>query len=137
MSCYCIKIGMSFVSHSLSQVGVDIVFCERVPHGPQQSVPEGMFDDSIDLVVWGHEHDCRISPEPVAGKRYGISQPGSSVATSLSEGEALEKCLSLPHFHHLQSLLTSFQMRRFIGDMRQAFQAYTHTSEDRSTVCHG
>ncbi|KAI1790082.1 DNA repair exonuclease [Ganoderma leucocontextum] len=63
----------------------------RVAHGPQQSVPEGMFDDSIDLVVWGHEHDCRIIPEPVAGKRYYITQPGSSVATSLADGEAIEK----------------------------------------------
>ena len=64
----------------------------RVKHGPQESVPEGLFDDSIDLVVWGHEHDCRIRPEPVAGKRYFISQPGSSVATSLAEGEAVDKC---------------------------------------------
>ncbi|THH29504.1 hypothetical protein EUX98_g4702 [Antrodiella citrinella] len=63
----------------------------RVPHGPQQAVPEGMFDDSIDLVVWGHEHDCRVEPEIVAGKKYRISQPGSSVATSLGDGEALEK----------------------------------------------
>ena len=63
----------------------------RVKHGPQQSVPEGMFDDSINLVVWGHEHDCRIDPEPVAGKGYMITQPGSSVATSLAEGESLHK----------------------------------------------
>jgi hypothetical protein len=27
----------------------------------------------------------------VAGKRYFISQPGSSVATSLAEGESLDK----------------------------------------------
>ena len=65
----------------------------RVKHGPQEYVPEGMFDDSIDLVVWGHEHDCRIIPEPVAGKKYYISQPGSSVATSLADGEAIEKCV--------------------------------------------
>jgi double-strand break repair protein MRE11 len=63
----------------------------RVKHGPQESVPEGLFDDCVDLVVWGHEHDCRIRPEPVAGKRYFITQPGSSVATSLAEGEALDK----------------------------------------------
>ena len=63
----------------------------RVKHGPQESVPEGLFDDSINLVVWGHEHDCRIRPERVAGKRYLISQPGSSIATSLAEGEALDK----------------------------------------------
>jgi len=63
----------------------------RVKHGPQEFVPEGLFNDNINLVVWGHEHDCRIRPQPVAGKRYFISQPGSSIATSLAEGEALDK----------------------------------------------
>ncbi|KAJ7130325.1 Mre11 DNA-binding presumed domain-containing protein [Mycena epipterygia] len=63
----------------------------RVKHGPQDFVPEGLFDDSVDLVIWGHEHDCRIVSEPVAGKQYYISQPGSSVATSLADGEALQK----------------------------------------------
>lgn len=67
----------------------------RVKHGPQQSVPEGMFDDSIKLVVWGHEHDCRIWPEKVEGKEYYITQPGSSVATSLAPGEALPKHVGL------------------------------------------
>lgn len=66
-----------------------------VKHGPQEFVPEGMFDDSVDLVVWGHEHDCRIVPEPVAGKDYYITQPGSSVATSLADGEAIEKHVAL------------------------------------------
>jgi double-strand break repair protein MRE11 len=50
-----------------------------------------MFDDSIKLVVWGHEHDCRIWPEKVAEKDYYITQPGSSVATSLAPGEAKPK----------------------------------------------
>ncbi|KAH7882901.1 Metallo-dependent phosphatase-like protein [Phlebopus sp. FC_14] len=67
----------------------------RVRHGPQESVPEGMFDDSVNLVVWGHEHDCRIVPEPVAGKPYYITQPGSSVATSLADGESIEKHVAL------------------------------------------
>ncbi|KDQ51879.1 hypothetical protein JAAARDRAFT_495634 [Jaapia argillacea MUCL 33604] len=68
----------------------NILLLFRVKHGPQESAPEGMFDDSIDLVVWGHEHDCRIIPEPVAGKKY-FTQPGSSVATSLTDSEAFDK----------------------------------------------
>ncbi|RXK38009.1 DNA repair protein (mre11) [Tremella mesenterica] len=68
-----------------------LIHQNRVKHGPQQSVPEGMFDDSINLVIWGHEHDCRIWPERVEGKDYYISQPGSSVATSLAPGEAIPK----------------------------------------------
>ncbi|KAG8823390.1 meiotic recombination [Serendipita sp. 400] len=67
----------------------------RVKRGAMESVPEGMFDDMIDLVIWGHEHDCRIEPEPVAGKRYFISQPGSTVATSLADGESLTKHCAL------------------------------------------
>ncbi|QRV84803.1 double-strand break repair protein MRE11 [Ceratobasidium sp. AG-Ba] len=68
-----------------------LVHQNRVKRGPLEAVPEGMFDDSINLVVWGHEHDCRIEPEPVAGKEYLITQPGSSVATSLADGEAIPK----------------------------------------------
>ncbi|KAI0693680.1 Mre11 DNA-binding presumed domain-containing protein [Cerioporus squamosus] len=83
----------------------------RVAHGPQQSVPEGMFDDSIDLVVWGHEHDCRIIPEPVAGKRYYITQPGSSVATSLADGESLEKHVALLTIHGKEFELTPIPLR--------------------------
>jgi double-strand break repair protein MRE11 len=66
----------------------------RVKRGPIECVPEGMFDNAIDLIIWGHEHDCRIEPEPVAGKRYFISQPGSTVATSLADGESITKYVS-------------------------------------------
>ncbi|KAH8829233.1 Metallo-dependent phosphatase-like protein [Flagelloscypha sp. PMI_526] len=83
----------------------------RVKHGPQEFVPEGMFDDSVDLVVWGHEHDCRILPEPVAGKKYYVTQPGSSVATSLSEGEAIEKKVALLKIQGKEFELTPLPLR--------------------------
>lgn len=57
-----------------------------------------MFDDSMRLVIWGHEHDCRITPESVADKSYFITQPGSSVATSLAPGEALPKYANVVYF---------------------------------------
>jgi len=57
-----------------------------------------MFDDCIDLIVWGHEHDCRILPEPVTDKPYFITQPGSTVATSLADGESITKCTMFPLF---------------------------------------
>ncbi|KDQ54153.1 hypothetical protein JAAARDRAFT_209590 [Jaapia argillacea MUCL 33604] len=88
-----------------------LVHQNRVKHGPQESVPEGMFDDSIDLVVWGHEHDCRIIPEPVAGKKYFITQPGSSVATSLADGEALEKHVALLQIQGKEFQLTPIPLR--------------------------
>ncbi|KAF8173678.1 Metallo-dependent phosphatase-like protein [Pholiota molesta] len=83
----------------------------RVKHGPQEFVPEGMFDDSVDLVVWGHEHDCRIIPEPVAGKNYYITQPGSSVATSLADGEAIEKHVALLQIQGKEFQLTPLPLR--------------------------
>ncbi|KIR56469.1 DNA repair protein (mre11) [Cryptococcus gattii Ru294] len=72
-----------------------LVHQNRVRHGPQNYVPENMFDDSMRLVIWGHEHDCRITPESVADKSYFITQPGSSVATSLAPGEAIPKHVGL------------------------------------------
>ncbi|CDU22192.1 related to MRE11-DNA repair and meiotic recombination protein [Sporisorium scitamineum] len=69
----------------------------RVAHNPRACVPETMFDDSIHLVVWGHEHEQMIQPQPVTEKRYHITQPGSSVATSLSQGETVEKCVAIVH----------------------------------------
>ena len=51
-------------------------------------------------MLWGHEHECLIEPEYIhqgvmdeGGEEKGvyISQPGSSVATSLSDGEMKKK----------------------------------------------
>lgn len=72
-----------------------LIHQNRVAHGPKSSVPENGFGDEVDLIIWGHEHDCRIDPEPVTGKAYYISQPGSSVATSLSMGESIPKHVGL------------------------------------------
>ncbi|CAE6450840.1 unnamed protein product [Rhizoctonia solani] len=88
-----------------------LVHQNRVKRGPLEAVPEGMFDDSINLVVWGHEHDCRIVPEPVAGKEYFITQPGSSVATSLADGEAIPKHVALLEIQHNTFQLTPIPLR--------------------------
>lgn len=45
----------------------------------------------IDLFIWGHEHDCYTHFEPINGGESYVYQPGSSVATSLTEGEARSK----------------------------------------------
>ncbi|KIO25507.1 hypothetical protein M407DRAFT_236982 [Tulasnella calospora MUT 4182] len=82
-----------------------------VKHGPQEYVPEGMFDDSINLVVWGHEHDCRIEPEEVPGKPYFITQPGSSVATSLSDGESIPKQVAFLEIQGKEFQMTPIPLR--------------------------
>lgn len=72
----------------------------RASHNPNAYVPEHVFDNSLNLIVWGHEHDQRILPEAVSEKNYHISQPGSTIATSLSPGEQRAKCVALVHVRH-------------------------------------
>ncbi|GMT19219.1 hypothetical protein PFISCL1PPCAC_10516, partial [Pristionchus fissidentatus] len=55
----------------------------------------------FDVVLWGHEHECKITPEYVDvsakmdGDGFFIIQPGSSIATSLTPEEALPKHVSV------------------------------------------
>lgn len=54
-------------------------------------VEETCLPSFLDFVLWGHEHDCH--PSAVRNDITGayILQAGSSIATSLSEGETLDK----------------------------------------------
>jgi double-strand break repair protein MRE11 len=65
----------------------------RVPRGVKNYVADTAFGDEAHLIVWGHEHDCieKAGAVPVTGRKYYITQPGSSVATSLAAGEAIPK----------------------------------------------
>uniref|UniRef100_A0A2K5C711 Double-strand break repair protein n=1 Tax=Aotus nancymaae TaxID=37293 RepID=A0A2K5C711_AOTNA len=65
----------------------------KYPHGSTNFIPEQFLDDFIDLVIWGHEHECKIAPTKNEQQLFYISQPGSSVVTSLSPGEAIEEML--------------------------------------------
>ncbi|CAL8361853.1 unnamed protein product [Merluccius merluccius] len=67
----------------------------RSKHGPTNYIPEQFLDDFIDLVVWGHEHECLITPTRNEQRLFYVTQPGSSVATSLSPGEAAKKHIGL------------------------------------------
>ncbi|KAL7662596.1 Double-strand break repair protein [[Candida] zeylanoides] len=60
-------------------------------HTNTSYLPESFLPDFLQLVVWGHEHEC--IPHPVHNSEMGFEtlQPGSSVATSLCEAEAREK----------------------------------------------
>lgn len=61
----------------------------RARHGSTSHIPEEFLDGFLDLIIWGHEHECRIFPEEF--ERFSVVQPGSSVATSLIAGEAEAK----------------------------------------------
>ncbi|KAJ7320090.1 hypothetical protein JRQ81_019601 [Phrynocephalus forsythii] len=68
-----------------------VIHQNRSKHGATNYIPEQFLDDFIDLVIWGHEHECKISPTRNEQQLFYVSQPGSSVVTSLSPGEAAKK----------------------------------------------
>lgn len=83
----------------------------RVDRGFKNYIPEEVLPDFLDFVLWGHEHDCRVLPEEVPGKSFFVSQPGSSVATSLSEGESLEKHIAVLHVYKSQFKLEPIKLQ--------------------------
>jgi double-strand break repair protein MRE11 len=60
-------------------------------HNETGYLPENFLPDFMDLVVWGHEHECLIDPRLNPEMQFHVMQPGSSVATSLVAGEAVAK----------------------------------------------
>lgn len=50
-----------------------------------------MLPGFLDLVFWGHEHKCEIKPIRQGHQGFFITQPGSTIATALTEGEAVPK----------------------------------------------
>ncbi|KAL1622547.1 meiotic recombination [Neofusicoccum ribis] len=58
-------------------------------------LPESFLPDFLDLVVWGHEHECLIEPRENVDMGFHVMQPGSSVATSLMPGEAVSKHVAI------------------------------------------
>uniref|UniRef100_A0A8C5K759 Double-strand break repair protein n=1 Tax=Jaculus jaculus TaxID=51337 RepID=A0A8C5K759_JACJA len=72
-----------------------VIHQNRSKHGNTNFIPEQFLDDFIDLVIWGHEHECKIGPTKNEQQLFYISQPGSSVVTSLSPGEAVKKHVGL------------------------------------------
>ncbi|ETE66354.1 Double-strand break repair protein MRE11, partial [Ophiophagus hannah] len=76
---------------------VFVIHQNRSKHGATNYIPEQFLDDFIDLVIWGHEHECKISPTRNEQQLFYVSQPGSSVVTSLSPGETARKHVGLLH----------------------------------------
>lgn len=64
-------------------------------HTPTSYLPENMLPDFLDLVLWGHEHECLIDPQRNSETGFHVMQPGSSVATSLVPGEAVTKQVAI------------------------------------------
>lgn len=48
----------------------------RVDRPGTNHIPENLLPSFIDLVFWGHEHDCRVKPEWNQEKQFYVTQPG-------------------------------------------------------------
>lgn len=64
-------------------------------HSETGYLPENFLPEFLDLVVWGHEHECLIDPRYNPEMFFHVMQPGSSVATSLVPGEAVAKHVAI------------------------------------------
>lgn len=73
-----------------------VIHQNRTQHSSVQKtfIPETFLPDFIDFVIWGHEHECRVDPEE-SEQGFWVCQPGSSVATSISAGEAVQKRVAI------------------------------------------
>lgn len=82
----------------------------RADRGEKNYIPERILPEFIDLILWGHEHDCRIEPEQNPSKHFYVTQPGSSVATSLAEGESIQKHIGVLQVYENQFKLTALKL---------------------------
>ncbi|KXL45171.1 hypothetical protein M433DRAFT_56814 [Acidomyces richmondensis BFW] len=67
----------------------------RHAHTETGYLPENFLPDFMDLIIWGHEHECLIDPHTNPETGFRVIQPGSSVATSLVEGETAAKHVAI------------------------------------------
>ncbi|KAF2869697.1 hypothetical protein BDV95DRAFT_596029 [Massariosphaeria phaeospora] len=58
-------------------------------------LPENFLPEFLDLIIWGHEHECLIEPRYNPEMGFHVIQPGSSIATSLMPGEAVPKHVAI------------------------------------------
>lgn len=83
----------------------------RADRGRYNYLPEDKLPGFLDFVLWGHEHDCRIAPEQNPKAEFFVSQPGSSVATSLSEGESIEKNIGVLEIHRKEFKMAAVKLQ--------------------------
>lgn len=67
-----------------------VVHQNRVSHSPKSFFPQDRIPNEMNFVLWGHEHDCQIGPSKIFDNTF-LSQPGSSIAASLTEKESEPK----------------------------------------------
>lgn len=74
-------------------------------------IMDWMFPEFIDIIIWGHEHDSFIEHRKTQNREYVIYQPGSTVATSLTEGEARLKHMLFLEIRNLGYKITPIPIK--------------------------
>ncbi|KAF4554758.1 Double-strand break repair protein mus-23-like protein [Elsinoe fawcettii] len=111
-------------------------------HTDTSYLPEHFLPGFLDLVVWGHEHECLIDPKFNPETGFHVMQPGSSIATSLCLGEAVPKQVCIlsvtgKEFKTENIRLRSirpFNMREIILQDNKEMKALAKKSENRTSV---
>lgn len=102
---------------------LNLFIVSRAKHGSTNYIPEKFLADFLDLIMWGHEHECIIAPKNAEDPNlsFYITQPGSSVATSLSEGESRPKWVWLLAFLLMIHIIFAVIMSLFTFSVRIFF----------------
>lgn len=74
-----------FVGMYVSWFSMLVLHQNRVAHSPKNYVHECMLANFLDLVLWGHEHECLITPQSSSVGDFFIVQPGASLGPSLRQ----------------------------------------------------
>ncbi|OAF64703.1 Double-strand break repair protein MRE11 [Intoshia linei] len=83
----------------------------RAVHGKKNYIPENVIPEFIDLVLWGHEHECLIDMVPLGPSSVYITQPGSTVITALSQGEETPKHVGILEVNGKKGNMMSIQLK--------------------------
>jgi len=80
--------------------------------GRKNAIFESMIPEWFDVVVWGHEHECQTQFHESLHGRFRVLQPGSTVATSLVDGESQPKHLAVLEIKGQQFRLQSYRLKQ-------------------------
>ncbi|KAI4971744.1 hypothetical protein ZWY2020_002658 [Hordeum vulgare] len=83
----------------------------RIKGSLDNGINERLLPDFLDLVIWGHEHECLVDPKEVPGMGFHITQPGSSIATSLTSDEAKQKHVLLLEINGMKYRPTNIPLK--------------------------
>lgn len=79
-------------NNSTEYFKIVLVHQNRVAHPNTKYLHPSSLQQVPNLVVWGHEHECIQHLDYFSKNDFHILQPGSTVATSLSDSEQGDKC---------------------------------------------